>query len=130
MRSVAQAVSFEVRLAFILFRYILLFKAPSFASSALLRRAGSLFIVSLWVLWLFCILVELNRTPFDLGEAERELISGLNIEYSGGLFGVVFIREYINIITLRVIRVTLGSGLCLTSAKGLLFTGFILYFLI
>lgn len=126
----AQAVSFEVRLAFIIFSFILLLKSPSFTGPNLLRGYAFFYIVPLCTIWLFCILVELNRSPFDLGEAESELISGLNIEYRGGLFGLVFIREYLNIITFSILSVVLGTGLPLFSFRALFLVGALLYFLV
>jgi NADH:ubiquinone oxidoreductase subunit H len=39
-------------------------------------------------------LAERNRTPFDIAEGESEIVSGFNIEYGGGLFALIFIREY------------------------------------
>lgn len=49
-------------------------------------------------LWLFSILAECNRRPFDFSEGESELVSGFNTEYSGGLFSFIFIGEYSSII--------------------------------
>lgn len=51
---------------------------------------------------LLCI-AEANRTPFDLAEGESEIVSGFNIEYGGGLFAFIFIREYGIIIFLSFI---------------------------
>ena len=49
------------------------------------------------------ILIELNRTLFDLIEGESELVSGFNIEYHSRIFVLIFLSEYINIIFMRVI---------------------------
>jgi len=43
-------------------------------------------------------LAERNRTPFDFAEGESELVSGFNVEYSAGLFALLFMREYGRII--------------------------------
>ena len=48
-------------------------------------------------------LIELNRTSFDLIEGESELISSFNIEYHRRIFVLIFLSEYINIIFIRVI---------------------------
>jgi len=46
------------------------------------------------LIWIVCCLAELNRRPFDLVEAERELVAGYNVEYSSMGFALFFIREY------------------------------------
>ena len=45
-------------------------------------------------IWLFSIVAELNRTPFDFAEGERELVSGFNVEYGGMEFAMIFMAEY------------------------------------
>lgn len=48
-------------------------------------------------------MAESNRTPFDIAEGESEIVSGFNIEYGGGLFAFIFIREYGIIIILSFV---------------------------
>jgi NADH-ubiquinone oxidoreductase chain 1 len=55
------------------------------------------------MIWLIRYLAEVNRTPFDFLEGESELVSGFNVEFGGGLFALLFIREYGNIIFFRVL---------------------------
>lgn len=55
-------------------------------------------------------LAELNRPPFDLPEAEAELVSGYNVEYSGTGFALFFIGEYMHIIFLSAICSMLFLG--------------------
>lgn len=50
--------------------------------------------VNLIIIFFITILAELNRTPFDLSEGESELVSGFNVDYIRGLFGIIFISEY------------------------------------
>ncbi len=62
------------------------------------------------VMYFICILAETGRVPFDLTEAESELISGYNVEYSAMGFGLLFIAEYTNIIVMGTIGVMLFMG--------------------
>jgi NADH-quinone oxidoreductase subunit H len=63
-----------------------------------------------FVIFLISITAELNRPPFDLVEAEQELVSGFNTEYSGFRFALFFLAEYMNLITMSAIVVTLFLG--------------------
>jgi NADH-ubiquinone oxidoreductase chain 1 len=53
--------------------------------------------------WLASCLAETNRTPFDFAEGESELVSGFNVEYSGGGFALIFMSEYARILFMRVL---------------------------
>lgn len=65
---------------------------------------------------MICI-AERNRTPFDLAEGESEIVSGFNIEYGGGMFALIFIREYGIIMFLRFITSLLFLGASLIILK-------------
>lgn len=62
-------------------------------------------------------LAEANRTPFDLAEGESEIVSGFNVEYGGGLFALIFIREYGILIFLRFLSSLLFLGGVVTTTK-------------
>lgn len=62
------------------------------------------------VMYYISILAETGRVPFDLTEAESELISGYNVEYSGMGFGLFFIAEYANIIIMGALGVIMFMG--------------------
>jgi len=105
LRSVAQTISYEVRLALILIFYIIfcislrmliLFKINFFFMKFL-------FFLPITGIWLISCIAETNRTPFDFAEGESELVSGFNIEYGRVIFALIFISEYARIIFMRIV---------------------------
>ena len=101
LRRLAQTISYEIRLVLILLMVILGLKTFDF------REMDSLFlgvlIVPVFFVWMVRCLAETMRTPFDHAEGERELVSGFNVEYGGGLFAFIFMGEYINIMFLSLL---------------------------
>jgi len=74
-------------------------------------------------LWLFLVLIESNRAPFDLLEGERELIRGFNIEIGGVPFVFIFLREYGTLIALRfVVAIGISGRLMFYSTVGVIRT--------
>lgn len=63
-----------------------------------------------FLIFLVCSLAETNRTPFDLPEAEAELVAGFNVEYSSILFALFFLAEYSNILLISSFGVILFLG--------------------
>lgn len=64
----------------------------------------------MFIIFFICTLAETNRHPFDLPEAEAELVSGYNVEYSGMSFALFFLAEYSNIILMCSLNVILFFG--------------------
>jgi NADH-quinone oxidoreductase subunit H len=64
----------------------------------------------LFLLFLVSILAETNRAPFDLPEAESELVSGFNVEYSSMGFALFFLAEYCSMILMSALTVLMFLG--------------------
>jgi len=112
IRSAAQMVSYEVSLGLILLNVLLFVGSLNFTRIVLFQR-HVWFIVPLFPLFLLFFvsaLAETNRPPFDLPEAEAELVSGYNVEYSAAGFALFFIGEYANIILMSALATLLFLG--------------------
>ncbi len=100
LRSAAQMVSYEVSIGFIIISVILCVGSLNL-SDIVLAQQTIWFVVPmfpLFIMFFISILAETNRHPFDLPEAEAELVSGYNVEYSAVGFVLFFIGEYANMI--------------------------------
>jgi NADH-quinone oxidoreductase subunit H len=109
MRTCAQLVSYEVSLALSVLGVVIMAETLSLtgivaAQDGTWWYAGPQFVGL--VVFLFAGIAETARAPFDLPEAEQELVAGYHTEYGGMRFGLYSMSEYINLITL--------SGLCVT----------------
>lgn len=94
IRGVAQTISYEIALALLFFRFFLF--SYNFEINIYLNFSDRNCWISLpiCIILFICCVAETNRTPFDFAEGERELVSGFNTEYGGGLFALIFIAEY------------------------------------
>ncbi len=102
LRSAAQMISYEVSIGFIIINVCIC--TGSFNLSCIITAQTNVwFIIPLLPMFIiFCIsmLAETNRHPFDLPEAEAELVSGYNVEYSAMTFALFFLGEYANMLTM------------------------------
>lgn len=112
LRSTAQMVSYEVSFGFLLVNVLLCVGRLNLRAIVEWQRTIWLCIPLLPVclMFLVSILAETNRHPFDLPEAEAELVSGYNVEYSGMGFALFFLAEYGNMIGMRVLTSILFFG--------------------
>nr|ANZ54426.1 NADH dehydrogenase subunit 1 [Hieromantis kurokoi] len=112
LRAVAQTISYEVSLALILMSSIILIM--EFNMKKFLEYQEVLWFMfvmfPLMLCWFSSSLAETNRTPFDFAEGESELVSGFNIEYSGGGFALIFLAEYSSILFMSMLLVLLYMG--------------------
>jgi len=119
VRAAAQAVSYEVPLVLSVLGPVMI--AGSMRMGALVdAQAGSWlgflprwFVIPQFVafcVYFTCALAECNRLPFDIPEAESELVAGFHIEYSGMRFAMFFMAEYANMVVVSAIATTLFLG--------------------
>jgi NADH-quinone oxidoreductase subunit H len=110
MRTCAQLVSYEVSLALSVLGVVILGRSLNLPE--IVHRQGEVlpFVIPQFVgMVIFFIggIAETSRAPFDLPEAEQELVAGYHTEYSGMRWGLFQTAEYINLITLSALMVTL-----------------------
>lgn len=115
VRASAQMISYEAALGLSLAAVLLM--SGTLSTSGIVDAQDGLLdwhIVSTgfipFIIFLIAMTAELNRPPFDLVEAEQELVGGFNTEYSSIRFALFFLAEFMNVITMSGILVTLFLG--------------------
>jgi NADH-quinone oxidoreductase subunit H len=112
MRSAAQMVSYEVSMGLIIITVLLC--AGSLNLSAIVEAQRTVwYVIPLFpmaVIFFISTLAETNRHPFDLPEAEAELVAGYNVEYSAMTFALFFLGEYANMILMSAMTSVLFLG--------------------
>lgn len=112
IRGSAQVISYELALGLAILGAVM--QAESFSTAEIVdRQAGLWFVVPQFlgaVVFLLASTAEVVRSPFDLVEAEQELTGGYNTEYSSMKFALFFMSEYIKLIAMSAIAVTLFLG--------------------
>ncbi len=113
MRSMAQMVSYELALALAFVGPIML--AGSMSVDAIIegQRQLSWYILVQplgFLIFLIAAVAEINRAPFDMPEAEQELVAGYHVEYSGMKFALFFMAEYGKMIAVSFIAATIFLG--------------------
>ena len=112
LRSAAQMISYEIAMGLSIVAVFLYAGSLSTADIVGAQASG-------WFAWLlipsFAVFViamvgETNRAPFDLPEAERELVGGFHTEYSSLKFALFFLAEYVNMVTVSAMATTLFLG--------------------
>jgi NADH-quinone oxidoreductase subunit H len=112
VRSTAQMISYEVGLGLAL--VAVLMYTGELRMSRIVEAQDTVWNVipmfPAFVVFMICGLAEVNRPPFDLAEAETELVAGFHTEYSGIKFAMFFLGEYVNTVTIAAVAVTLFLG--------------------
>ena len=117
IRATAQMISYEIAMALSVIPVVLY--AGTMSTSGIVqaqidpRIAGTWFVVvqfPAFVIFLLAGIAETNRAPFDLPEAETELVAGYHTEYSGVKFALFFLAEYVHVTTISAMAVTLFFG--------------------
>ena len=112
LRSTAQMISYEVYIG-LLFIIVIMYSGTFNLIQIVYLQSSIIYIIPLcpiWLIFFISILAETNRSPFDLPEAEAELVAGYNVEYSGMGFGLFFLGEYSNMIFMSVLTSILFLG--------------------
>ena len=115
VRASAQMISYEAALGLSLAAVLL--SSGTLSTAGIVIKQNSFLdwnIISTgivpFVIFLIATTAELNRPPFDLVEAEQELVGGFNTEYSGIRFALFFLSEFMNVVTMSAVMVTLFLG--------------------
>lgn len=112
LRSAAQMISYELSLGLSVVGVLMLSRSLSLVE--IVKAQSTVWFVVLqpigFFIFLICAIAEINRAPFDLPEAETELVAGFHVEYSSMKFAMYFIAEYANMITVAALATTLFLG--------------------
>ena len=112
LRSAAQMVSYEISIGFVIVTVLLC--VGSLNLTEIVRAQKDLWfavpLLPMFVVFFVSGLAETNRTPFDLPEAEAELVAGFNVEYSSMPFALFYLGEYANMILMSAMTTILFLG--------------------
>ena len=111
MRVIAQVVSYEIPMALAIIGVVLFAGTLSMNGIVQAQHIPYILLQPLgFFIYFLAALAEINRTPFDLLEAEGEIVAGFNIEYSGIKFALFFLAEYTEAVAISAIITTLYLG--------------------
>jgi len=113
LRSAAQMISYEVSIGLVILPVILLAGSMNLTEIVIAQNKTCWFILPLLpcaIIFFISMLAETNRAPFDLPEAEAELVAGYNVEYSSIIFAMFFLGEYSNMLLMSTLITILFFG--------------------
>jgi NADH-quinone oxidoreductase subunit H len=112
LRSAAQMISYEISIGFTILNVVVC--AGSFNLSIIVLSQQKIWFIfpllPIFIIFYISMLAETNRHPFDLPEAEAELVSGFNVEYSAMTFALFFLGEYANMLLMSTVSAILFLG--------------------
>ena len=112
LRSSAQMISYEIAMG-LSFVAVFLYAGSMSTSQIVAAQADcwyALLLAPSFIIYLISMVGETNRAPFDLPEAEGELVAGFHTEYSGLRWAMFFLAEYVNMINVSAVSITLFLG--------------------
>lgn len=111
LRAAAQLISYEIVFGFLFFPIVLEVGSANLISIMADQDLWFCFVYPfLFIIFLILILAETNRAPFDLPEAESELVAGFNVEYSSAGFTVLFLAEYNSMLLMSALGAVIFLG--------------------
>lgn len=115
LRGAAQVISYEIPMGFSMVTVIMMSKSMSTLDIVMAQQQHGWYIFTPWGLLGFLIffisgVAEVNRSPFDVPEAESELIAGFHTEYSGMKFGLFYMAEFLGAFAISAFGVTFFFG--------------------
>ena len=112
LRSTAQMISYEISIGFIVLSIAVCVGSLNLSKIVMAQKEIWLLVplFPLFVMFYISMLAETNRHPFDLPEAEAELVSGYNVEYSAMTFALFFLGEYSNMLLMSALSTVLFLG--------------------
>lgn len=112
MRTIAQVISYEIPLAFSMLGIVMI--AGTMNLNDIVLSQGKVWNIFLqpvaFIIFVIAAMAELNRSPFDMTEAEQEIVAGFHTEYTGMRFALFFMAEYANLFVMSALAVTLFFG--------------------
>ncbi len=112
LRSAAQMVSYEVSIGFVMVSVLVCVGSLNLSEIVVAQKKiwFAIPLFPMFIIFIISALAETNRAPFDLPEAEAELVAGYNVEYSSMTFALFFLGEYANMILMSAITSILFLG--------------------
>jgi NADH-quinone oxidoreductase subunit H len=112
LRAIAQMISYEIVFGTCVLIIIFFSGSANLTEIVLSQTAGynAAPLLPVTLIFFICIFAETNRAPFDLPEAESEIVAGYNVEYSSITFAMFFLAEYSNMILMSTLFVVIFFG--------------------